>query len=278
MSILVRVAQQAENAAIQAQQHLEGVRAGMAAATSDRERAQWAKALEKAEKNSSKARAKADKANRDAGITNAQEDEVPQQESADVVATGSPRTAAEMWQYCEKYELASGVSQAKGLRNFTLIENSLNDDEKVLTCFCGLHNYVSMTEHDNNYSYAVTSKRIVMAQDRMLGENFNSVSLDNVNSTSLGTKLLMGIVRVDTLGGGFSVGLNNDAAKLVSEKLHEALAVVKKADEPVPAATAAAPTAAVDIAAEIKKFEELLYARLITQEEFDAKRKQLLGL
>jgi len=40
----------------------------------------------------------------------------------------------------------------------------------------------------------------------------------------------------------------------------------------------AAPVAAVSVADEIKKFKELLDMGAITQEEFDAKKKQLLGL
>lgn len=40
----------------------------------------------------------------------------------------------------------------------------------------------------------------------------------------------------------------------------------------------AAPAAAVSVADEIKKFKELLDMGAITQEEFDAKKKQLLGL
>ena len=38
------------------------------------------------------------------------------------------------------------------------------------------------------------------------------------------------------------------------------------------------PTAAVSAADELKKFKELLDSGVISQEEFDAKKKQLLGL
>jgi hypothetical protein len=54
----------------------------------------------------------------------------------------------------------------------------------------------------------------------------------------------------------------------------------KPADAPAPAPAAepaAAPAPSVDVAEEIKKFKELLDMGAITQEEFDTKKKQLLG-
>ena len=46
----------------------------------------------------------------------------------------------------------------------------------------------------------------------------------------------------------------------------------------VPAAAAPAPAPAVDAVAEIKKYKELLDAGVITEEEFAAKKKQLMGI
>ena len=44
------------------------------------------------------------------------------------------------------------------------------------------------------------------------------------------------------------------------------------------AAAAAAPTAPTDAVAEIKKYKDLLDSGIITEEEFTAKKKQLMGI
>lgn len=49
-------------------------------------------------------------------------------------------------------------------------------------------------------------------------------------------------------------------------------------DDPQPAAAAAAPTAAADPVAEIQKYKLLFDAGVLTEEEFAAKKKQLLGI
>ena len=60
---------------------------------------------------------------------------------------------------------------------------------------------------------------------------------------------------------------------IISKEEYEAIAKAKKANStPAPAAV---PTSSAE---ELKKFKELLDSGIITQEEFDAKKKQLLGL
>lgn len=63
-----------------------------------------------------------------------------------------------MYQYCIDNNCGQGMNLNWGIKHFTLIQNSLQSDEEVLMCFIGLHNYISMTKHDNNFAYAVTNK------------------------------------------------------------------------------------------------------------------------
>ena len=68
-----------------------------------------------------------------------------------------------------------------------------------------------------------------------------------------------------------------DTTKVTNEKMREVAEYVKKRVEEYKRQKAA-PASPPSAADEIKKFKELLDMGVITQEEFDAKKKQLLGL
>jgi hypothetical protein len=76
------------------------------------------------------------------------------------------QTAAGMYRYCIANDTGQGWNEKWGIKHFGIIEQNLLPDEKVLTCFIGLHNYESTTKHDENYAYVVTNKRLSFAQKR----------------------------------------------------------------------------------------------------------------
>ncbi len=71
-----------------------------------------------------------------------------------------------------------------------------------------------------------------------------------------------------------------DLHELATELLHiiDPAAPERREDDPQPAAAAAAPAAAADPVAEIQKYKLLFDAGVLTEEEFAAKKKQLLGI
>lgn len=145
--------------------------------------------------------------------------------------------------------------------------------------FIGLHNYQSMTKHDSNFAYAITNKRIIMAQKQTIaGEKLQTVYLDNVNDITFSSGLALGVMTIDTIKETFNVGLDKKSAKAINAKAVELLHSLKdNKSEAAPAADAPAQQA-VSAADEILKFKQLLDAGVITQEEFNAKKAQLLGL
>ena len=86
----------------------------------------------------------------------------------------------------------------------------------------------------------------------------------------IGTGMLLGTVTINTMGTIFNVGINKQAVQAVSDRLHSLLAELQGGGEKTAPASSAAD--------EILKYKELLDLGAITQEEFDAKKKQLLGL
>ena len=78
------------------------------------------------------------------------------------------RTAEEMYEYCVENGYGSGFNRNNSIKHFKVIESALQPDEDILSVFIGLHNYQSMSKHDNNFAYALTNKRIIMGQKKSL--------------------------------------------------------------------------------------------------------------
>ncbi|MBS4878841.1 MAG: PH domain-containing protein [Firmicutes bacterium] len=183
------------------------------------------------------------------------------------------RTGAGMYHYAADHGYGSGENEKWGIKHFDIVAQQLLPDETVDLTFIGLHNYVSATKHDQNYAYAVTNKRLVFAQKKTLsGETIKTVSLDRINDITFQSGMLFGVITVDTPQEKFNVAIDKKSAKAVFDALMERLRGLDSS-KPAPVQTAA-PSAAD----EILKYKQLLDAGVLTQEEFDAKKKQLLGL
>ncbi|MEG0691933.1 MAG: SHOCT domain-containing protein [Oscillospiraceae bacterium] len=180
--------------------------------------------------------------------------------------------AQQMYQYCIDNNFGEGMNQKWGVKHFMLIEQSLQSDEEVLMCFIGLHNYISTTKHDNNFAYAITNKRIIMAQQKVVGQVVQSVLLDNLNDVTLNTGAVFGVLTVDTIKEKFNVCVSSRSAKSINDKIHEILLTQQKSK------TAPVQMQAVSSADELLKYKNLLDMGVLTQEEFEQKKKQLLGL
>ena len=179
------------------------------------------------------------------------------------------KTAEELYQYCEDNKLTDGQSRKWGLKHFGVVAAQLEPDEDVRMAFVGLHNQDGM-KNDGNFAYAVTNKRILLGQKKLMGQDLATVMLPQITDVTTSTGMLLGTVTINTLGTIFNVGINKQAVQAVSDRLHSLLAELQGGGEKTAPASSAAD--------EIKKFKELLDLGAITQEEFDAKKKQLLGL
>lgn len=137
--------------------------------------------------------------------------------------------------------------------------------------FIGLHNYISMTQHDNNFAYVVTNKRFMIAQKRLIGEVFQTISLDNVNDITLKNGLALGIITVDTIKETFNIAINKKVATNINGELNNILDNIKNN-------TIVQSNNTTNATDEIMKYKNLLDVGAITQEEYELKKKQLLGL
>ncbi|WP_368258861.1 PH domain-containing protein [Enterococcus gallinarum] len=175
-----------------------------------------------------------------------------------------------MAEFCSTFGFGNGTSKKWTQKHFGLLSSNLSSDEYAIFCFVGLHNYVSATKHNSNYAFAITNKRILMAQQKLVGSNVQSIKLDLINDVTKQTGVLMGTVTVDTFKEKFNVGVDKQSVDRIATSLNEILFELKSHIH-----VEATPTSNVD---EIRNYKSLLDDGIITQEEFDAKKKELLGL
>ena len=137
------------------------------------------------------------------------------------------KTAEEMYDYCVANGYGAGFNRKNSIKHFQIIEKMLRPDEDVRAVFIGLHNYVSATKHDNNYAYAITNKRILMGQKRLIGEVSQIVNLNNVNDITYSTSMIMGLICIDTIKETFNVGIDKKTASNIFNAVHDAFYEVK---------------------------------------------------
>lgn len=187
------------------------------------------------------------------------------------MSVASPRTAQELCNYSETHGLNGGISKSWNLKHFGLIADSLAKDEYVLTAFVGFHNYKSMSKHDGCFAYAITNKRFIMAQKKMIGSTFQTVSLKNINDITMDKGILAHKITIDTIKETFNVETSDPkTAQNIHTAIQNALAHTKRNQSSNPGVLTAS--------AQLIELKKLLDAGIITQRDFDLKKKQLLGI
>lgn len=109
----------------------------------------------------------------------------------------------------------------------------------------------------------------MMGQKKVIGQNFQSVSLDQVNDITFSSGLAFGVITIDTLKERFNVALDKAQAQNINNQIHDLLLKLKSKPEP------AATSLNYD---EIYKLKQLLDDGLITEEEFQKKKSDILNL
>jgi len=156
---------------------------------------------------------------------------------------------------------------------------SMDDDEEILHGFDGNLMYINgQRDSIAGYIAIITNKKFYYAGAEGKAVMFflksGSVELKDVHAISFGTGTLTepAYIKFDVNNDDYKAHTTNDKAQSAKEYLDKA---VKECSSKTNATII---QAAVSPADELKKFKELLDMGVITQEEFDAKKKQLLGL
>ncbi|APH18878.1 PH domain-containing protein [Clostridium botulinum] len=197
------------------------------------------------------------------------------QKKIDTFTNDSLGTAKEMYDYCIHNGFGSGWNEKWGVKHFKIIEDNLMGDEKVYMTFIGMHKSVYSNEDGGYFAYAITNRRIMLSQkSAVAGETFKSVSLENINDITFESGVLFSTITIDTIREILKIELYKGSGKLVNSKIHEVIDAINNNSKH----RSLQSNNAVSVADELKKFKELLDMGVLTQEEFNAKKKQLLNI
>lgn len=175
----------------------------------------------------------------------------------------------------DEFAMGNGYSYTghSALKHFMLIEEMLFQNEVVLLALCPAEIY-SHTVLDMNGVMALvfTNQRLIYAQKGIFGSgHIETLNYEDITDTQLTNNFGKGwiFLRSKTLPMNFK--FSKDTANILYPKILQIIESFKKAVRNQGGSS----SSSID---EIKKLKELLDIEAITQEEFDAKKKQLLGM
>ncbi len=178
----------------------------------------------------------------------------------------------QLYDYAKSHGLCSEVSKNWTIKHFHLIAEALGVDEQVLTAFSGFHNYKKMSEHDGIFAYAITNKRFIIAQKKMIGSVSQTISLNNVNDITMKKGMLNHVITVDTIKETFNVSTSDaKTAQNIYAEIHAALETAKRG-------SASSNAGSQTISTQLIELKKLLDTGIITQRDFDLKKQKILGI
>jgi len=178
------------------------------------------------------------------------------------------KTAQEMFEFCK----SNGFKVGKGnLKDLQVIEEALTKVECVKVAFVGICNrsVANSQQIKTDGAFAITEDRILIGQKRLMGHSSQAIALDTLSDVTLSTNMFLGAINFTTLRESFTVTMNKKLARDIFPQIHSVAFKAK------PTNSDAVPVSSAD---EVRKLKGLLDDGILSQDEFDAKKKELLGL
>lgn len=117
-----------------------------------------------------------------------------------------------------------------------------------------------------------------MAQQNIIGESVKSINWNNINDITLNKNALFGVVVVDTFKERFNIAVDRTQAQNIYNEIYRVYDILKRKEERKQYAPPKSEQPKEDPYEQLKKLKELLDMGILTQDEFDAKKKQILNI
>ncbi|GCF92919.1 hypothetical protein NRIC_08100 [Enterococcus florum] len=178
--------------------------------------------------------------------------------------------AEQMYTYCKERGYFSGSDRSFTLKLFEVIEKYLTPEEEVLLCFVGVHNRRSATSNEGFYAYALTNQRLMMGQKKLLGDDIKSLSLQSIQDIRLHKDSTTALLELHTADGPIKIMLTEYESEDIYQSLRHQLfhSVDSSSEKGTPPESAAE---------QLLKFKEMLDDQLITKEDFEKLKNEILS-
>lgn len=122
----------------------------------------------------------------------------------------------------------------------------------------------------------VTDQRILLHEIKgIVSNDETSIPLSSISSINISNKLVYSTIQIVSTG---NKAIIDDVPAHIALEIKSGIENLKTMNKTASAPSAKKEKDMYDVADEIRELKELLEDELITQEEFDAKKKQLLGI
>ena len=197
---------------------------------------------------------------------------VSEEEAQAELEAGELKTIAGIKAYLE----ANNDTTGKGdIKNFEALLENLRDDEVIHIPFTGAFVIqVDGEDSEVNTAFALTNKRLIYKRNAGIlstlgghGDQFGTIPIEDIYGVSSQNLLIMGSIVIDTTRDTLVIKHNKEFTNKMAGILQDHIDNFKST----------VTTNQVDTSEELRKFKQLEVDGIITAEEFEAKKKELLG-
>lgn len=175
-----------------------------------------------------------------------------------------------------------GDSQKMALNSCSLLLGQLKPDEEIKFAFIASVK-PEKAEEINGAIWVITNRRLLVAKRKLLGDFTQSISLKNINDVTLNNtgigRFGLAKITIDTIRENITASTNVRYGTTIHSGLQEVIEREKLAfTETQTSSSAATHIIEKSPAEQILEFKNLLDLGIISSEEFEAKKNQLLGI
>ena len=186
------------------------------------------------------------------------------------------RTAKEMYEFSVKNKYGTGTVKSATKKHFGVVAEQLQSDERALISFAGLHEQEG-SGLQGAFAYAITNKRLIMGQKGVMGRSkTKTVLIEHLNDITVRNSMTWRNIEIDTIKDHFLVRNNSNTSKELGPRIQEAIFKLKE-KKPITHVTQEVPVG-LDAIEQIRGYQQLMNEGILTEDEFEEKKKQLLNL
>lgn len=198
------------------------------------------------------------------------------------------RTAEEMIQYCIDHGTILENKPQKKFLDFQMAEDCLKGEEYAIMCFVGAYSetnfkgldstwYIGVREKDNSWACVLTNKRIIMTQKSIPPVRLKSIPYERIYDISVEVSEPYANVIISAVNGDLDIHMSawqGCQVDLLLKDVREQASEVKFQEKREQLKN----VWSYSVADEIRKFKELCDDGIITKEEFQKKKGELLNI